>query len=497
MNLLKLEGDFIRFALSLDSHGRQGLCVSSLNPLIALGLLLAGISQAEELVIESKPFELVHQLEATVMPAEALPLIRIDAKAWNSFPITALAAHGSQVAKGDTLITIDARDIDREIEAIQRQLRGHELAIADAGDHLAKLEETAESRLEAVQRQAHESAERLDYFTKTGRKTEEEEALHTIERNEQWLANEKEELRQLKQMYEADDLTEDTEEIILTRQQNAVERAELMLRHSKLSQTRVLEIMLPRKAKELSDAAAAAAVALKYAQRKIPREIEQAKASLKALEVTAAADRVRLTDLQHDRRFFEIKAEVAGTFYHGAIENGSWTTGELLRGLRVGGSAPRQLAFASLVPADAKLELVAHTDATKARQLTDRISGIATLAGSETFGETSGAMAVRVSGRSLVPDPKGRYQVSFSLNWPPASSAVVGNPASLQLLVYQKPEAIVVPSKALKYGARGWSVELKLADGKTERRSVTRGPQAGDQVEILSGLEVGQVILAP
>ena len=106
-------------------------------------------------------------------------------------------------------------------------------------------------------------------------------------------------------------------------------------------------------------------------------------------------------------------------------------------------------------------------------------------------------MEVRVSGRSLVPDPKGRYQVSFTLNWPPASSAAVGNPASLQLLVYQNPEAIVVPSKALKYGARGWSVELKLADGKTERRSVTRGPQAGDQVEILSGLEVGQVIIAP
>ena len=54
-----------------------------------------------------------------------------------------------------------------------------------------------------------------------------------------------------------------------------------------------------------------------------------------------------------------------------------------------------------------------------------------------------------------------------------------------------------VPAKALKYGAKGWSVEVKLADGKTERRNVVRGPQSGEDVEIVSGLEVGQVIIAP
>ena len=37
----------------------------------------------------------------------------------------------------------------------------------------------------------------------------------------------------------------------------------------------------------------------------------------------------------------------------------------------------------------------------------------------------------------------------------------------------------------------------KLADGKTERRNVLRGAQSGDEVEILSGLEAGQVIIVP
>ena len=38
---------------------------------------------------------------------------------------------------------------------------------------------------------------------------------------------------------------------------------------------------------------------------------------------------------------------------------------------------------------------------------------------------------------------------------------------------------------------------MKLADGKTERRPVKRGRISGENTEILSGLEVGQVVIAP
>ena len=63
------------------------------------------------------------------------------------------------------------------------------------------------------------------------------------------------------------------------------------------------------------------------------------------------------------------------------------------------------------------------------------------------------------------------------------------------MIVYQKETAISVPTKALRYESGGWTVETKLADGKTEHRSVKCGRISGDQTEILSGLEVGQVII--
>ena len=75
--------------------------------------------------------------------------------------------------------------------------------------------------------------------------------------------------------------------------------------------------------------------------------------------------------------------------------------------------------------------------------------------------------------------------------------AATGATAQIRLIAYQQPTAVVVPNKALAFGAAGWTVEVKLADGKTEHRTVKRGRVSGDETEIVSGLEVGQVIVVP
>ena len=56
------------------------------------------------------------------------------------------------------------------------------------------------------------------------------------------LDYEKDELEQLEKMYEADDLTEETEEIVLKRQRNSVEFAEFSLENAKLSRDETLKV---------------------------------------------------------------------------------------------------------------------------------------------------------------------------------------------------------------------------------------------------------------
>ena len=73
----------------------------------------------------------------------------------------------------------------------------------------------------------------------------------------------------------------------------------------------------------------------------------------------------------------------------------------------------------------------------------------------------------------------------------------VGAPATLHLITYQQAQAVVVPNKALHFEPTGWSVEVKMPDGKIQHQPVKRGRSSGNDTEILEGLEAGQVIVAP
>ena len=105
----------------------------------------------------------------------------------------------------------------------------------------------------------------------------------------------------------------------------------------------------------------------------------------------------------------------------------------------------------------------------------------------------------KIASIAKVPATDGKHLIIFDPAWDKAtrSSAAVGNPANINLLAYHNPQAISIPADALEYGADGWTVGLKLANGNTERRQVKRGRESGKQVEILEGLEAGQVIVTP
>jgi len=443
-------------------------------------------------VIEHQPFEVVASFEAKAMPKDPVPTIELNAKAWPTFKIRSLAAHGASMRKGDPLITFETQDLDEKIEDFQRSLVTHKLAIAEAKDTLAQLKETALHQLDAARRAAEIAKEKHAYFTATERQAQKDAADQRLKRSQQRLDNEAEELKQLKQMYKADEVTDGTEEIVLTRQQNAVHAAEFDLRMTKLDVQREIDVRLPRMATEFANAERDTAIALRVAGSQIPRQIEQAQQKLAALETQLDRSQKSLAELELDRGLCEIKATSDGVFYHGPIENGQWTTGERIRLLEPGSQAPLHKPLASLIPKATTLELVAHADAATARQLNDKSSGIAVLKGNE-----STEVPVGIASILLLPNTDGRYQIKLSPTWPKGLSVATGNPADVQLLCYQNPKAIVVPAKALRYGANGWTVEVKLADGKTERRSVKRGQRSGDQIEILSGLELGQVVVSP
>jgi multidrug resistance efflux pump len=466
--------------------------MARLTPLHLIPALIAAASHAGEVTIELRPFSIEKSFTASVLPGGDSVLLKIEPKVWTDFKITEIAAHASEVSKGDVLVRFDSEDIDRKIEDTRRELAAGALTLAQAEADLKNLQETAPNKLESARRVAEIAKQENTYFTQVRRKASEESATQSLKRSEQILSNQREELKQLTKMYEADDITENTEEIILVRQQDAVAAAEFALRMEILDHKRTLEVTLPREAKTLADNERDTAISLKKAETDIPRSIELAKIALEGLKTTRQRAQESLAELESDRTRFEFKAAADGVFYHGPVENGRWTTGELVKALVPHGRPPVNAAFATFVPGAAKLAFVAFLDEATARSLKPDLAGSATLAGREEL-----EIPVKLVSLATLPNTSGTYRADLTATWPKDAVPAVGATAQVRLISYQQPSAIAIPTKALEFGAGGWTVEVKLADGKTEKRPVKRGRVSGDETEILSGLEVGQVVVVP
>ena len=457
-----------------------------------LAPVLIAAAHAAEITVEPRPFSVEIAFTATALPDKGCVLLQLEPKSWPDFEILELAAHGRRVVKGDTLVRFDPEAIDKKLVDARRGVASGILTLAQAELDLKHLQETAPHTLAALGRAAEIAAEENAYFIKTRRKATEEAVAQALERKKQMLSNQQEELKQLAKMYAADDLTESTEEIILTRQKDDVIAAEFALRMEVLEHKRAIEVTLPREALTLADSERDTALKLRKAQEDIPRSIALHKLELDALKTAHLREKETLANLEADRALFEIKAPADGWFYHGPIENGRWSPAEALKSLFKGGRPPASRPFATFVPAVAKLAWVAFLDEAAARSLKPELTGTAALAGREDI-----EIPVKLIQAATAPGPDGTYRADLSATFPKDFTPATGATAQIRLISYQQAAAISIPTKALAYDAKGWTVEVKLADGKTERRPVKRGRVSKDDTEILSGLEVGQVVLAP
>lgn len=449
-------------------------------------------SHAAEVAVEAKPFIIESTFTAEVAPADDGQALMLEPKAWSDFQLTAIAPHGSKVKKGDVLMAFDAEKLDERIADAHRTLASTQLALAGAEQELEKLKETASHRLDAARRAAKVAKEEHTYFTETDREANEIRATQQLNAYKEYLENQKEELKQLEQMYAADDLTEETEEIILVRQKNDVKEAEISLKLETLEHERTMKVLLPRKAIALANSERDSAIALEQAEASVPREIKAKELEVEGMKVQLERLKKTLSDLESDRTLVETTAPADGTFYYGSFENGEWVTGDLVKSLMKNGRPAIQRPIATFIPAKTKTSLVGFIPGATARALKKDLKGIAQFAGREDL-----PIEVTVQDVATMPDTKGRYRIELGASWPKEMAPAIGANANIKLINYYKEDAITVPDKAISFGPNGWTVEVKLADGKTEARKVTCGRQSDGKTEILKGLESGQVVITP
>jgi len=464
----------------------------NLPSILACALILPSFVSAEDYTVEEKPFQLKITLNAVFLPTQSTP-IRVKPKAWNDFTITTLVNQGAQVKKGDTLIGIDTEKLDKYIEQIEKDQKAAELTLAQTKDDLAQLEITTPIKLEDAARLERETAENLKWYTEIGQPKAIAETKHSVSKLEESLSYAKEELKQLLKMYGEDDKIEETEEIILTRTRNSIANTEFALKNLRINADNTLKTGIPRKLLSHQLAANNAKIANTEAQEKLPRALEQKRLAIaKAIRADQKATE-KLAKLKADRTMMNITAPADGLVYYGSIKNGKWSPAAATKVLNIGAKLPANTTVLTFIPANTPLELSAFAPEASLTALHSKVpaKGYATTAFNrfQTF-------PIAITEVASYPETNGSFRVSLKPTLPKGQKIVPGMKATATVISLNLDKALTVPASYLKTAADGsFTVSLKLADGKTDTRTVTIGASNKGNAIITKGLEKGQVIV--
>jgi HlyD family secretion protein len=454
---------------------------------IVLISLCASLS-AEPLIIKSGPFSVRPSFTANLIPDKAIPL-SIAAKEWQTFAIVEIAPHGSYVEKDEVLVRFDDESFLKKLRDAESAAEAGKFTLANAEADFSSAQKYLPMQLQSAKIKAEQAAEAWEYFRNTRRDAEIKEVNLSLRMSEVRLEGEIEELKQLEKMYKADDLTENTEEIILKRQREMVKASEIGLEMAKLAHKRSLEVELPREAVTLEREATAAAISLAENEQNLPRNLELKRIALEDARVAAKRSAEALAALQAEKDLFVLKAPSSGYFYYGSMQDGRWVVGETTKALTPFAPVAVKRPFAVLVPANAKMLLETTVEESMVRALKPEIKGFASMTGRAEV-----SFPVTVTSVAKTPGLDGRYRVTLSAEYPSSIPLAAGMTATVQLTAYEAKSAIAVPTGALQATSDGgWEVDA----GDKGKIAVKRGWTWGGKVEILSGLTSGQAIVVP
>ena len=436
--------------------------------------------EIKEFTVKATPFSIETEISGILVPTKTQTLT-LNPKRWKSFPIESILEHGSEIKQGEPLVVFKTDAIDKSLIDQEDGVKSRELKLAIANRELTELQQKNALSLAGAKRKMDNAESDLAYYESTGQPARIDSLAHSLQQTEDYLSYQKEELTQLLKMYEEDDITEETEEIILTRQKASVRNAENSLVNRKRENKRSLEASLPRELISYQNKAETARIDYATAKLNLERNYELKKLEVAKLERDLADSQKALAETQADRKLFEVVAEFDGHLLFGEFTDGQWKKGKTSEFLKAGGSIPARSTVLTLVAKDSPLALHALLDTKKVEKLQASL---------KESGENAPKVEIEaypnLSGKHLIAlEPQAANEFEFP-----------GQSDQSDLVFYSVEKAITIPSKAFKTKEDGTHhVMVKLSEGDPEERQIQLGKKNGKRVEVLSGLEEGQVIL--
>jgi len=445
-------------------------------------------------VVKKEPFKIDLTLTG-VFESKQTHEVPLRPEVWQMFVVAKAIDHGTRVKKGDVLLQFDTKTIDETIKDVEASRAIGDLEYQAATEQLSMMEETVPIDLAAAERTKQYFDEDIKRYFETEVPMARRMADESLKMMENYLAYEKEELRQLEKMYKADDLTEETEEIVLKRQRDTISRLEFNLERSKLMRDEALKVNIPREELQAKQNEKISELRIRTARSNFPRLLAQQRLAVQKMTRDREKSLDYLKKLRKDRGSMTVKSPIDGIVFYGQAARGNWNMVAGMAPFLAEGSAAAKPGMV-LMTVVAPRPLVVRTSIAEG-VLSFAKPGITGKATPVGFGDV--ALPAKLETVGLVPLAPGSFDAVVSVTFDAESEAVMpGMNASVKLAAYEKKDAITVPSSTVHTDDADDTrkfVYLLEGENKNRKQDVKVGKVSNNRTEILSGIKEGDKVL--
>jgi HlyD family secretion protein len=443
--------------------------------------------------VKKGPLRITVDLDG-IFEAKTAREIIVKPEEWNMLVVESAAAHGEQVRKGDVILSLDTEKIDRAIADLRTELKLSEISVRLSEEQAKALDRITPLDLDASQRNARIAEEDRKYFFDVERPFSLRAIDFSLKMSEEMLEYEEEELRQLQKMYKADDITEETEQIVLKRARDSVERAKFRVEYVKLNRDQMLKLALPRADDMIKESAQRRSLDWEKVRVEVPLAVQRQRLELERLRVQRERTDDRLKKLLADREMMTVKAPIDGIVYYGKCMKGrfgdSAGIGESLR--RNGSIMPNQVVMTIVKPRPMFIRTTVSED--QLHWLRPGLKGLATPVSYPKL-----KLPATIDDISDIPTGPGSFDSRLNVELGrKAKFLMPGMSCKVKLVAYMKKDSLTVPPKVVnidELDEQKHFVYVLDKDGKSQRRDVTLGERTDKQVEIVKGLAEGEKVL--
>ena len=441
----------------------------------------AKIEQVEAKVKPLKMYEmLVGKFESTNTGE-----VEAELEEWSKLEVKKVLEQGTMVKKGDTIVWFETEDFDEGYAAAKLDFVLAELDFKSASLNLEEKKKTYDMDLALKERTWKNEKEDYEYWQKVEWPKQIEELDYDEKTAGYFLEYQKDELDQLMKMYTEDELTEESEAIVLKRAERGVESATRSLDYSMRRLKRNREVNYPRQKIRREESMKRSEI--EYEKNKIifPGTMIRAEIAFDKAKIAFDKKKEKFENLTKDRDMLTLKAPMDGMLFYGECKKGTWSG---KRTIEVEDTLPgNKVLFTVVDPSKMMIRV-----SLKEKSITKVVEGIEGM--SIVKGMKKTTIPVRISKIDPIPGDGDTYACEVSLTAAAPKGLLPGMNCKLSFAVYDKPNAVVVPAASV-FSDDGYSHYVYVVENeKRVKRTVVVGEKSGDKMEIESGLSAGDKI---